>query len=151
MKCSRCLGTGRVLSVLERFWLRIEKTDTCWIWHGTINQMGYGVFQPIAHKSVYAHRFSYALANGDACLVGLTLDHLCRIPPCVRPDHLEPVTRSENSRRANPIRLHCKRGHLLIEPILILRPDNQGWTRRICRECRKLRSKRWYARHRISQ
>jgi len=31
---------------------------------------------------------------------GLHLDHLCANPPCVRPDHLEPVTQAENNRRA---------------------------------------------------
>jgi hypothetical protein len=29
----------------------------------------------------------------------LELDHLCRNPACVRPDHLEPVTHLENLRR----------------------------------------------------
>ena len=30
---------------------------------------------------------------------GLTIDHLCGNHRCVNPDHLEPVTRGENTRR----------------------------------------------------
>ncbi|WP_443041336.1 HNH endonuclease [Streptomyces sp. B21-108] len=31
---------------------------------------------------------------------GWTIDHLCQNKACCNPDHLSPVTRSENSRRA---------------------------------------------------
>lgn len=49
---------------------------------------------------VRAHRFAYELVKGPIP-EGLTLDHLCNVPLCVNPDHLEPVTLSENIRRAN--------------------------------------------------
>jgi hypothetical protein len=35
---------------------------------------------------------------------GLTLDHLCRNKSCVNPDHLEPVTREENTVRKHRIK-----------------------------------------------
>jgi segregation and condensation protein B len=41
-----------------------------------------------------AHRQSYRLIVGKIP-VGLELDHLCRVPRCVNPYHLEPVTRAE--------------------------------------------------------
>ena len=45
-----------------------------------------------------AHRIAYRLARG-AIPDGLQLDHLCRVRLCVNPEHLEPVTASENVRR----------------------------------------------------
>jgi hypothetical protein len=33
------------------------------------------------------------------------LDHLCRNPRCVNPDHLQPVTNFENARRGNRTQL----------------------------------------------
>ena len=47
---------------------------------------------------VYAHRALYENVNGPVPY-GLQLDHLCRVPSCVNPDHLEPVTPAENCRR----------------------------------------------------
>ena len=44
---------------------------------------------------------------------GLELDHLCRVRRCVNPEHLEPVTPSENVRRSlNGVRQTiCSAGH----------------------------------------
>jgi hypothetical protein len=44
------------------------------------------------------HRVVYRLLVGTIP-EGLTLDHLCFVPCCCNPDHLEPVTRAENTRR----------------------------------------------------
>lgn len=34
------------LSVIERFWTHVEKSDgeSCWLWHGSLNNKGYGMF-----------------------------------------------------------------------------------------------------------
>jgi len=45
-----------------------------------------------------AHRVSYALLKGPL-VDGLDLDHLCRVRPCVNPDHLEQVTHLVNMLR----------------------------------------------------
>ncbi|MFF4531456.1 HNH endonuclease signature motif containing protein [Streptomyces sp. NPDC001407] len=47
----------------------------------------------------YAHRTAYSLMVGEVP-DGLQIDHLCRNALCVNPAHLEPVTPSENIRRA---------------------------------------------------
>lgn len=83
-----------------RFWLRVKKTDRCWLWFGAQASDGYGLFI-YNGKRGYAHRFSYELHKGSIPR-GFTIDHLfprCISKLCVRPSHLEAVTREENSRR----------------------------------------------------
>lgn len=105
----------------ERFWLYVYKTPGCWLWLGKRNRQGYGHFVPNAAKSrgtVNAHRFAYECLVGPVPK-GMQLDHLCRVEACVRPEHLEPVTPSENVRRGRTTQLRlrklergfCDRGH----------------------------------------
>lgn len=96
----------------KRFWSKVEKTDTCWIWTGTRvsgrNGNRYGVFAVMERESpLMAHRWIYERLVGPIPS-GLQLDHLCRNGLCVRPDHLEPVTQAENLRRENIARGRLK-------------------------------------------
>ena len=77
-----------------RFWNKVEKTETCWIWTGAKDTKGYGAFRDSDGRTVRAHRFS----AGEPPR-GLVWDHLCRVRNCVNPDHLEAVTQGENVRR----------------------------------------------------
>jgi hypothetical protein len=73
-------------------------TDTgCWEWIGTCQSNGYGAFA-VAGKTLRAHRWAYEHFVGPIP-VGLTIDHLCRNRTCVNPEHMEPVTSAENTRR----------------------------------------------------
>jgi hypothetical protein len=58
-------------------------------------------------RGVRAHIASWVIANGPVP-AGMTLDHLCRNTRCIRPSHLECVTRPENSRRGNYARKRKK-------------------------------------------
>lgn len=73
----------------------------CWIWQLFTDAKGYG-FDGHGHRTRdggrYAHRIMWERVNGPIP-EGLQLDHLCRVPSCVNPDHLEPVTPGENTRR----------------------------------------------------
>jgi hypothetical protein len=91
-------------SVEERFWAKVDKGGPggCWIWIGG-RANGYGKFRPEPSRQVQAHRYAWELAHGEIA-DGLTIDHLCRIRCCVNPDHLEPVTITENIRRGVPYR-----------------------------------------------
>ncbi len=84
--------------LVDRWWLRVRvREDGCWEWIGARWRLGYGKFN-VGERRVAAHRFGYEMLVGPIP-EGLDLDHLCRNPWCVNPDHLEPVTRTENTRR----------------------------------------------------
>lgn len=100
----------------ERWLSYVEKTDTCWLWRGSMwESTGYGRFW-VDDKTVLVHRWSYEHHVGPIPK-GKHLDHLCRVRNCVRPDHLEPVTARENLLRGetqaakNAAKTHCPRGH----------------------------------------
>jgi hypothetical protein len=47
----------------ERFWAKVEKTETCWNWTAAKGTGGYGLFTLVHHLSVGAHRIAYFLAH----------------------------------------------------------------------------------------
>ena len=81
----------------DRFWAKVEKTDSCWTWRACLNSKGYGVVGIDRHRYL-AHRVAYTDAYGSIP-DDMTIDHLCRNKQCVRVDHMEIVTRAENGRR----------------------------------------------------
>jgi hypothetical protein len=106
----------------ERVLRRVEKTpDGCWLFQGA-HTRGYGVVTVSrARGTAPTHRVVYEALVGPIPK-GLSLDHLCAQPLCCNPDHLEPVTLAENTRRqwaagrANAgirmsERTHCVNGH----------------------------------------
>jgi hypothetical protein len=107
-------GDGVDEATAARFWAKIQKTDTCWLWTGTKTR-GYGRFW-LDNQKTSAHRFAYELLVGPIP-EGLTIDHLCRVRHCVRPDHLEPVSNRTNTLRGegrsavNARKTHCPKGH----------------------------------------
>ena len=90
----------------------------CWVWTGSFNENGYGLFTDHEYGSVLAHRLALHVA-GRPVPEHLTVDHLCRNTACVNPEHLEAVTMRTNVHRgiapaaANVLKTHCKRGHPL--------------------------------------
>lgn len=97
-----------VLPLHQRFWGKVLIGDGCWEWIAGRNHQGYGQFHDAPRHQVQAHRFAYEWIVGPIP-DGLELDHLCSNKPCVRPDHLEPVTALINQRRWYPSR--CPQGH----------------------------------------
>lgn len=118
--------------------IRIDEPDAgCWRIDGAQRQATTGYMKVYAAgRNQYAHRVVYELVVGPVP-AGLELDHLCRNRWCVCPDHLEPVTREENIRRAVAARATCRRGHPYSEWGF---RDSRG--QRQCRLCARLRSHR---------
>ncbi len=117
-----------------RFWVKVNKTETCWLWTAA-KIKGYGAFE-FGGKLRLAHRLSYEMAKGPIP-AGLQIDHLCRVPHCVNPAHLEAVTPRENQLRGfgvsgvNARRTMCRRGHPFDET------NTYTWGgKRCCRTCR---------------
>ncbi len=74
--------------------IELGRDDGCWVWLGA-TQKGYGAYADSKTNTVYrSHQLTYRLFVG-APPSGTELDHLCRIPACVNPQHLEPVTHKE--------------------------------------------------------
>lgn len=78
-------------------------SSPCWIWQLWKTHEGYGKAYRDG-SSVMAHRVEWERVNGPVP-DGLHLDHLCRVTSCVNPDHLEPVTPAENTRRSTTAKL----------------------------------------------
>jgi hypothetical protein len=117
----------------------------CWDWTASKDLGGYGMFSVARSQSRRAHRISYQMFVGQIP-DGLVIDHLCRNRGCVNPEHLEPVTASENAKRGlmgdlRPPTTHCVRGHEYTA-------DNTrhvvrgGYKTIVCRACESLRNDR---------
>lgn len=133
----------------DRFWAKVDRSGpesplvdgNCWLWTGALTK-GYG--QLTRNKThTYAHIVAFNMLVG-AVPQGLQLDHLCRRPTCVRPSHLEPVTRRDNLLRGTGFaavharKTHCKHGHPFDEA-------NTGRGHRggrYCRACARLHARR---------
>jgi hypothetical protein len=140
----------------RRFDVKVLKdTSGCWLWQGTTNKDGYGVY-----RNAGAHRWAYEHFIGPIP-EGLEIDHLCRVRNCVNPEHMEPVTHVENVRRGDyskngaalvalhTQKTHCPQGHAYT-------PDNlvpSDWARgvRRCRVCAAAKSRAYLARKREGQ
>lgn len=132
----------------DRFWAKVDKSGTCWIWTGNTNADGYGKFWHDG-ESGYAHRWSYE-KHYRPLRAGETVDHLCRQTSCVNPDHLDAVSVMENSRRAlfgTAVRgqktTTCLRGHPK-EPWNVYIHGNHYH----CKECRRTEARERHRRNR---
>jgi HNH endonuclease len=86
------------LSLKDRIESKIEKDDSgCFIWTGHVDTGGYPNIK-FQGKNYLVHRSYYKIVVEDIQKHN-TLDHLCRNKLCINPDHLQPVSRSENVKR----------------------------------------------------
>ena len=131
----------------------------CWVWTGGLYdaQHGYGNFgvkrDDGKWRAERAHRVAWELYRGPIPQ-GTEIDHLCRNPICVNPDHLQPVPHLVNLERGNSPpqinrrKTHCIRGHEFT-------PENTAWVTspagnpaRYCRTCIREYKRNWMRKHR---
>ena len=139
-------------SAEERFWKYVQKTNSCWLWTGSLSPQGYGQFHLNGGPKL-AHRIAYEWMVGPIPN-GMDLDHVlangCTNRNCIKaisdefgPAHLEAVSRYENIIRGtaptaiNARKTHCIRGHELSGSNLI----NRTRKTRECKICKQLTRK----------
>jgi hypothetical protein len=87
---------------LQRFWDKVRKTETCWLWTASKRNKGYGAFCYVrSGKTIHerAHRYAYELHKGPIPN-GMCVLHDCPDgdnPACVNPDHLWIGTKAHNN------------------------------------------------------
>lgn len=127
----------------ERLWARVNKlgpipaamTNRCWEWLGACTAAGYGRIYSGDRPGhiIGAHRAAYIVAHGEIP-AGLEIDHRCHNRKCVRPSHLEAVTRSVNIKRAldhnQRRKTHCPQGHEYTD-----QNTRRYYGRRACKTC----------------
>jgi hypothetical protein len=123
----------------ERVLRRVNVNGDCWEFPHSLDVQGYSHVTIIGRLSRkmngLAHRVVYEGLVGTIP-EGLALDHLCRVRMCVNPDHLEPVSWTENARRHWAYRRSgCLRGHALTGANVRLRPNGK----RECVACSRRR------------
>ena len=133
------------MTLIQRLFAKIKISENgCWLWQASILKSGgYGQIS-FGGKPCRAHVVAYELFNGPVP-EGCELDHLCRTPACVNPEHLDPVTHRENLLRApssipaiNSRKTHCVKGHPYDSANTYLSKLNQ----RRCRMCHSDRMRR---------
>jgi hypothetical protein len=82
--------------MIERFWPKVNKTESCWLWLGAKDLDGYGFIKRRDGAQIRAHRFIYENENNCSLLRGTQIMHKCDNPSCVNPHHLMMGTNQDN-------------------------------------------------------
>lgn len=121
------------------FWKKVDKGPRhkgCWVWTAYRNPKGYGMFN-VGNQPKLAHRLAYEWTVGP--ITAESLDHLCMNQACVNPDHLEPVSKAENTRRWAETVTHCPQGHEYLPETTRMRGN-----KRSCKTCENITRKERY-------
>ncbi len=118
----------------ERFLSKVQVGgNDCWTWTGRLED-GYGQFH-FQNRTVRAHRWAYEHWV-NPIPDGMQIDHICRKPSCVNPEHLRLATPKANSAYRSAQVTECPHGHPYDDANTLV---SSG--RRHCRTCMRARAK----------
>lgn len=128
LRCKGIASRGERTDLRERFYGKVKKTATCWLWTAATNDLGYGKIR-IKGRNEKAHRVAYNLEHGDLSLTDVVL-HLCDNPTCVNPKHLQKGTQQENISDMRAKRRHAhgevSYSKLTTEDVFEIRADTRS-------------------------
>lgn len=134
-----------IVPVAERFWSKVDRSGSCWIWTAHKDRRGYGRFWWLeSGRAEPAQRAAYMLTKGRI-RKGMYVCHSCDNPSCVNPEHLWLGNSQDNNRdmrrklRARfQVGLYCRYGHFVVgENVYKCYDSTTGNLKRVCRACRK--------------
>lgn len=86
---SKVLRLDDCTPLAERFWMNVNKSDSCWIWQGARRSRGHGTFY-VNHYPEAAHRVAWVLQTQKDLPANVRLKrlpHNCACNYCVNPNH----------------------------------------------------------------
>lgn len=94
-ECKRAYKVKSAKPLAPKFYAKVRKLDSgCWEWTGAIvkdyGQMFHG------GKHLMAHHAALILSGREPPTWPMVVDHICRNPRCVNPDHLRVVHQTDN-------------------------------------------------------
>jgi hypothetical protein len=127
-----------------------DKVKDCWLWTAGKQEYGYGQFSMGRGVNRCAHTLTYRYWHGDYP-ISLHIDHVCRVPACVNPHHLEAVPvrvnvveRGTGITAQNVRKTHCRQGHPFSTENTHVVPGGASKGERVCLTCRRARGRHKY-------
>lgn len=145
------------MDTLTRFLRKTSISDGCWMWTGNTTK-GYPNSILSEGRKMRVTHWALLHYRGIEVPEGMETDHLCHTAAvkagecdggvdcshrrCVNPEHLEVVSRHENTNR-RVRQFACRRGHPRTEENVYVNPQGKV----ICRVCRDASWRAWRAKH----